>query len=200
MILSIKKLNTELFYYKGDLWFDIGKLIHIHLSNPFKTWWKARKYFKFPDVKIKFETHLNNFPYAHKDHIGKILDINFHDVMWKDKYNSPRHEVNPFIFICLFRFLCLHIVFHKKFYDEIGNQTDGSSMYWEYILDYVYYSKKLTIASSWETTSKIYKKIVKYGENGDVVKYMNIRIPIEKYSLNKQGVKEINKLIKVINY
>ena len=32
-------------------------------------------------------------------------------------------------------------------------------------------------------------------QNGEI-KYMNIRIPIEKYSLNKQGVKEINKLIK----
>lgn len=190
MILSIKKLNTELFYYKGDLWFDMGKLIHIHLSNPFKTWWKARKYFKFPNVKMKFEAHLNNFPYAHKDYIGKILDVNFHDVTWKDKYNSPRHEINPYIFICLFRSLCLHIVFHKNFYDEIGNKIDESSIYWEYLLDYVYYSKKLRIADCWETTSKIYKK-----EIGNNTKYMSIRISTEKYSLNKKGIEEINKLI-----
>lgn len=193
MKFSIGKL--EYFYFNGSLWFNIGNWINIHLENPLKTWWKARKYFKFPNISIYGGKLKYSFPYACKDRIGKILDINFSELGWKDKYDSPRHESNPYIFICLFRFLYISIIFHKRFYDEIGRPKNGSMEYWEYILDYLYYKKKLTLASSWVYTSKIFKTIDSYGESEDgsedKYKYMDIRIPIEKYSLNKRGIKEL---------
>lgn len=198
MKFSISKL--EYFYYKGSLWFNIGKWINIHLENPLRTWWKARKYFKFPNICI-YGGKLNyQYPYACRDRIGKILDINFSDLGWKDKYDSPRHERNPYIFICLFRFLCINIIFYKRFYDEIDRPKDGSMEYWEYILDYLYYQKELTLANSWMYTSKIFKTIDHYGESedgsDDKYKYLDIRIPIEKYSLNKKGIKELCQKLK----
>ena len=38
--------------YNKDSW--IGKYFRLVFENPLKTWWKARKYFKFPKVKFRF--------------------------------------------------------------------------------------------------------------------------------------------------
>lgn len=184
--------------YKDWFYLEILDLVHININNPFKTWWKARKYFKRPSIKCHFGLLKYSFPYANRDYIGKIIDISIHDVMWKDKYNSPRHERNPYVWICLFRLFRFEISTRINALTETGKVEDRSTFYWEYLLDYLYYSKSLKINQCWEYTSKVYTRIKYYsnredGEEDQIVPYkMVIQTPL--FSLNKRGLKEFNKL------
>ena len=184
--------------YKDWFYLEILDLVHININNPFKTWWKARKYFKRPSVKFYFGLLKYNYPYANRDYIGKIIDISIQDVMWKDKYDSPRHERNPYVWICLFRLFRFEIGTRINDITETGKVEDRSTFYWEYLLDYLYYSKSLKINQCWEYTSKVYTRTKYYsnredGEEDQVVPYkMVIQTPL--FSLNKRGLKEFNKL------
>ena len=173
-----------------------GKYFSWSFQNPFETWWKAKRYFKIPRTVIKFV--YKETPYARTDYHAKILDIWVHDLFWKDKYNSPRHEVNPLIYICLFGKWSLWIVFHKTFIDEFGDKTDESIHYWEYLLDYLYYSKSLKLSYYWTADSKVAQQVKAFGnaEDGseDIRKSMQIYIPDQLISLNKKGLKEFKKL------
>ena len=172
-----------------------GKYFAWSIENPFKTWWKARKYFKFPNIAIHFSNNKHSFPYASKFWQGKLLDINIHDVYWKDKYNSPRHERNPLIFIYI---LGLSIWIYPKIYKigEFGNKEDGDIYYWEYLLNYLYYTKTLKLTDIWTYNSKIAKKCIQYGntEEEDKWEYYKLYIPTHLFSLNKKGLKEFKKL------
>ena len=179
----------------GDKWYK--NLLAFSIENPLKTWWKARKYFKFPNISIRFSRAKYHFPYASKFWQGKLLDINIHDVYWKDKYNSPRHERNPLIYICLFGRFAVWIVFYKKWINEFGEIEDYSIHYWEYMLDYLYYSKSLKLSSYWTTDSIVAKKrIFGKAEDGseDTFKPLSLYIPEHLISLNKKGLKEFKKL------
>ena len=184
--------------YKDWFYLEILDLVHININNPFKTWWKARKYFKKPSIKCHFGLLKYSFPYANRDYIGKIIDISIQDVMWKDKYNSPRHERNPYVWICLFRLFRFEIGTRINALTETGKVEDRSTFYWEYLLDYLYYSKSLKINQCWEYTSKVYHYTKYYsnredGEEDQIVPYkMVIQTPL--FSLNKRGLKEFNKL------
>lgn len=179
----------------GDKWYK--NIIAFSIENPLKTWWKARKYFKFPNISILFSNNKYSFPYASKFWQGKLLDINIHDVYWKDKYNSPRHERNPLIYICLFGKYSVWICFHKKWIDEFGDKTDESIHYWEYMLDYLYYSKSLKLSSYWTFDSKIVRtKRFGNAEDGseDTFKPFTVYIPDHLISLNKKGLKAFKQL------
>lgn len=184
--------------YKDWFYLEILDLVHININNPFKTWWKARKYFKKPSIKCHFGLLKYSFPYANRDYIGKIIDISIQDVMWKDKYDSPRHERNPYVWICLFRLFRFEISTRINALTETGKVENRSTFYWEYLLDYLYYSKSLKINQCWEYTSKVYTRTKYYsnredGEEDQVVPYkMVIQTPL--FSLNKNGLKEFNKL------
>lgn len=179
----------------GDKWYK--NWFAFQIENPFKTWWKARKYFKIPHTVIKFINNKHRFPYACKYWQGKILDINIHDIEWKDKWNSPRHEFNPLIYICLFGRFSIWIYPKIYWFDEFGERKSEDMHYWEYLLDYLYYSKSLKLSSMWTTDSKI-ARIRKYGnaEDGseDTFSPMQIYIPTHLISLNKKGLKEFRKL------
>jgi hypothetical protein len=114
------------------------------MNFPLKTWFKARKYFKFPD--IKFRIFRSN----------KLFEFEFNDVMWKDKW-GPRHESNPFISLTILSYT-LYIDFGKYRIDpEFGDKEDASMEYWEYILDYVYYNNTKLTLNNWQYSSKIYR-------------------------------------------
>ena len=118
--------------------------------------------------------------------------------MWKDKYNSPRHERNPYVWICLFRLFRFEIDTRINALTETGKVEDRSTFYWEYLLDYLYYSKSLKINQCWEYSSKVYHYTKYYsnredGEEDQIVPYkMVIQTPL--FSLNKNGLKEFNKI------
>ena len=69
--------------------------------------------------------------------------------------------------------------------------------YWEYMLEYLYYSNSLKLSSFWTIDSKI-AQITKFGnaEDGseDIHKPMQLYIPEQLISLNKKGLKEFKKL------
>ena len=184
--------------YKDWFYLEILGLVHININNPFKTWWKARKYFKRPSIKCHFGLLKYSFPYANRDYIGKIIDISIHDVGWKDKYDSPRRARNPYVRICLFRLFRFEISTRINALTETGKVEDRSMFYWEYLLDYLYYSKSLKISRCWEHSSKVYHYTKYYsnredGEEDQVVPYKMVRqTPL--FSLNKRGLKEFNKL------
>ena len=114
------------------------------MENPFKTWWKVRKWFKFPKPSIYFGPIVSGLPYGLPD---KWIELYIYDVTWKDKYNSPRFEFAPQINLDLFKKDQLLLTF----------QTSDDDIYWETILDIIYYNKSLKEAidrNTWETCSK----------------------------------------------
>lgn len=114
------------------------------MENPFKTWWKVRKWFKFPKPSIYFGPIVSGLPYGIPD---KWIELYIYDVTWKDKYNSPRFEFTPQINLNLF----------KKYQLLLTFQTSDDYLYWETILDIIYYNKSLKEAvdrNTWETCNK----------------------------------------------
>ncbi len=176
------------------MWWNnhFNKWINICIENPLKTWWKARKYFKRPKALIHFFSNpIYNCPYASLKNIANIVDIDICDVRWKDKYNSPRHECSPYIWVCFFKRFGFSVNWHIWYYDEFNTKCNGDMYYWEYLLDYLYYKKSLKKSYSvWTTISKIYKEITDYGDNPneDVYEPSTIVIPIVAMSLNKNGI------------
>lgn len=172
----------------------VSKWIDIAIENPFKTWWKARKYFKRP--KLKFSTFFTSYR-AYKRG-GRLLEIECFDIMWKDKFNSPRHEISPHISILLFGKLGFRVDAVIYYNDEFGERQNGDMEYWEYLLDYLYYSKSLKINSWWTRDSRIFTVLDKAGkaEDGseDTRKPLTLAIPTHLFSLNKRGLKEFKKL------
>lgn len=182
----------------------IPNLFHIYIENPFKTWWKVRKYFRLPKIVpfIHKITTISGYPYASHIHMGKILDIQIHDVWWKDKYNSPRHECNPIIYIGLFKKIAFGFRFIVSYKDEFNETCNGDMEYWEYILEYLYYKDEKTLKcySTWTGDSRLYKHVEKYGVaedgSGDILKSYKYITPVVAMSLNKCG---INKLKEELN-
>lgn len=174
----------------------MGKYFNVSISNPFKTWWKARKYFKVPRTCFSFSSNKHHFPYASKYWQGKILDIDIHDVEWKDKWNSPRHEANPLIYICLFGRFSLWIYPTVYNINEFGEKENGDMYYWEYLLNYLYYTKSLKLTDVWSYDSKIVQYVDKYGdtEEEDVKVPYRVYIPTHLFSLNERGLKEFKTL------
>jgi hypothetical protein len=80
-----------------------------------------------------------------------ILAINSFDVVWKDKYDSPRHEFNPRIEISLFNY------FHWRIDFTLGDDSMDDMVYWETALYWLYYDKTLgeaiEEAGGWETVN-----------------------------------------------
>lgn len=206
-----------------------NKYFGFSIENPLKTWWKARKYFKFPKIafnfiwkwKIRFieeenakkfnikfyklfgkcfyfSNELFDCPYARLDSIGKIIDIDVWDVSWKDKWNSPRHERDPFIYICLFGCIGFKITFYMKWINPDCEIKNVSMEYWEYILECIYYNKSLKEAISyWQCDSKT-MSLMDY-KNDKRIPYPIIT-PIALISLNKRGRKEFRRLFKIDKY
>lgn len=172
----------------------LSKWIDMRIENPFGTWWKARKYFKRP--KLRFRTFSSSWR-AYKQG-GRILEFDCLDIMWKDKFNSPRHEISPHISILLFGKFGLRIDFHIDYEDEFGEKHNGDMEYWEYLLEWLYYKEKNTLQcySAWTRNSALYKS-VKWGnaEDGSEDAYVPLTytIPCVALSLNKKGIKELKK-------
>lgn len=181
------------------MWWNkhFNKWIDICIEDPLKTWKRVKTYFKKPKLFLHFFTNpIYCCPYASLNSIAKILDIRSFDVGWKDKYDTPRHERNPYIWVCFFKRFGFNIIWHISYKDEFGNPQDGDMYYWEYLLNYLYYEKTLKGYSTWIQTSKLYKVVEDYGEEDDTYKALEIPIPVVSMSLTKEG---INKLKKELN-
>ena len=137
--------------------------------NPLYYWWKARKYFKRP----KAHFHCGNivwffgFP-CRKDYLNPVIDFRMSSLGWKYKWDTCRHEWDPYISILFFRRWQLLWVFNwVKKEDEFGHIRSMAT--WEAILDYVH--NKFTIEKcikrhTWEGS--------KHGEEYEITILPNI--------------------------
>lgn len=216
MLRKLKNLHLD--FDKNMILFN--KYFNIFIENPLKTWWKAKEYFKFPKIEIhkvgklihkKVHTEFGDYvddglywcPYVYTDKLKSILNIFSSDVLWKDKYDSPRHERNPIIWILFFKRIGFCITFNVTYLDELGKVRDGNMYYWEFLLNYVYYEHDLKLALNasgpWTVSSKLWKQLITPGakEDGsnDEYKPYNIVIQHQLFSLNKKGLKKLESLI-----
>ena len=103
----------------------------INLENPFKTYNKINKYFK--SLKPQFYIG-RTWGYN-----SRILDIVCYDVCWKSKWDSPRHEWDPYFKLALFNLFEFRIT-----WSYINSSGDNESMeYWESALNWLYFNKDL---------------------------------------------------------
>lgn len=174
------------------------ELFNFRIEFPLKEWWKARKYFRFPKVKVKCSYNPYDSPYGLLSYGGNILDLSIIGLGWKDKWDTPRHEHNPYIWLMLFKKYHFYVEFYMSGFNEDCSVRDYSMEYWEYMLNYLYYSHNLSIEDFWTYQSKIFKRVTEHGksEDGseDVKEGYYIPIMPQLFSLNKRGKKEFNKL------
>lgn len=119
----------------------LNKYFDFYWENPLKTYNLVKKYFR--DIKPKFKWAFG------KRHKAKILELKAFDLTWKDKWNSPRHEYNPYIYFSLFNYIHLYIEW------TLGDSMEDM-VYWEAILDWMYYGKSLQEActNGWSQYNK----------------------------------------------
>mgnify|MGYP003400133725 CR=1 FL=1 len=92
------------------------------MVNIFRTWWKVRKYFKFPDIYVYFG---NTY----------CVPINTYsvDVGYRKSNNKIWVNYNPQININIFGIFQLYIELRKSV-----DNTDISNVYWTALLNYLY--------------------------------------------------------------
>ena len=107
------------------------KWIYLDIRNPFKTMKKLKGVFKPLKYYFKWNTNTDWFPmlWCSKPAYIHIMSV---DVGWKDKFDSPRYEYPPAIWIHLFK---LNLIW----YWELPNEKYMDD-YWEQALWYLYYS------------------------------------------------------------
>lgn len=134
-------------YYKLSCFFKfkmpfVSKLWNEY-HNPLYHWWKGRKYFKRPKAHL----HIGNvewffgFP-CRKDYLNPIIDFRMSGLGWKDKWNTPRHEWDPYISITLFRKWQILWMFNWVNKND-KNSATRSMATWEALLDHIYYKKSI---------------------------------------------------------
>ena len=120
------------------------------LWDKFKCYWsytfplydylKCRKYIKRPSLLfIKFNNLDNNWFFglpANRIYYYPIISIECSNVGWKDKYDEPRWEYNPYLVVVLFRKWMFGWQIGWK--DYINNLTT-----WELILRHNYYNQDI---------------------------------------------------------
>lgn len=191
----MKSFSIKNWLYICDTYISVDtKLVRLWLENPFATWRKARKMFKLPHISCKWFISKYAGPIVSLNHLGKFLDISFLDVHWKDKWDSPRHEQNPVIWFILFKRFHFCINFTIPVIDDMGKIVDRSMEYWEYLLDYLYYSKSLKVNTCWQYDSKLFK-MSSYDKDGNKISNpYPILIQPQMFSLTKTGFEEFRKL------
>lgn len=111
------------------------KWIYIDIKNPFKTMKKLKGIFKPLKCHFKCNVDKDWFPmiWCSEPAYIHIMSV---DVGWKDKFDSPRYEYPPAIWIHLFK---LNLIWYWELPDE-GYMDD----YWEQALWYLYYYRNIS--------------------------------------------------------
>lgn len=117
-----------------------NKYFEWYYENPFTTYNKIKAFFKPLTWKWTWSFRKGN--------AAKIFEFNSFDVRWKDKWDSPRHEISPTITVSLFNYIHLTITFICD-----SNYVEDM-VYWETALYWIYYKKHLPkaldLAGGWE--------------------------------------------------
>ena len=127
------------FYFKKNwLYIDWKHYIYISISNPKKTINKLKGVFK----PLKFYFRFIKDIYAPYPILWvsepSYIQIMFKDVGWKDKYDTPRFEYHPYIWIHIYKWnFVWSWDFSKSF--RLANPKEYIDEYWEQALWYLYY-------------------------------------------------------------
>jgi len=116
-------------------------------KNPYRTYWKVRKYFKAPKIKLYIGKWVMGIPIFEQK---SWISLWCRDVIWKDKYDSPRYEFAPQINLIFFKwqiFISLHAPSKGSLDESLVNDDE----YWEQILWTAYYTKSKTLKEAKET-------------------------------------------------
>lgn len=113
------------------IYFDFRKWIYLDISNPFKTMNKLKGV--FIPLKCNFKWNIkyyNWFPliWCSKPAFIHIMSV---DVGWKDKFDTPRYEYPPAIWIHIWK---MNLIW----YWDLSNEKYMDD-YWEMALWYLYY-------------------------------------------------------------
>ena len=113
------------------VYFNLKKFLYVCIENPKKTMNKLKRVFK--PLKCYFRCSKKSWYPVLWCSQPAYIHIMMHDVGWKDKYDTPRYEVPPYIWIHLFGlnliwFWCLPL-----------HQGHKINEYWEQALWYLYY-------------------------------------------------------------
>lgn len=118
--------------------YEYKNWIYISLINPFKTMKKLDGVFK--PLKRYFRWSIKEWDYAPVLWCSRpsFIQIMTEDVMWKDKYNTPRYENPPYIWIHIYK---LNLVWYWDLDNALKlNPTNYIDDYWEQALWYLYYA------------------------------------------------------------
>jgi len=115
-------------YWKFKRW------IYVNTESPRKTMKKLKGI--FVPLKLKFKISRKSWSPVLWCSKPYPIHIMSQDIMWKDKYDSPRYECCPFIWIHLFG---LNIIWYWTL-DNILDEMD----YWEQALWYLYYYRNIS--------------------------------------------------------
>ena len=121
---------------KEFIYYDC-KLFHFEWENPFKTMNKLKGIFK--PLKRYFIWGFNmNPPYIIYCSKPELIFIRCRDIEWKDKWETPRYEEPPHVWINLFGFQLFWYwdLPNNLFYNPKEDHIDD---YWEQALWYLYY-------------------------------------------------------------
>jgi hypothetical protein len=109
-------------------------LFDINIQNPFYTWYKVRRYFKFPDMKFKFSICNKNSCDA------RVLYAHSTDVLYTAHNNQNKSVITyiraPYVKIILFRKLQL-VIDINKYWKYNKTAIDTTAIYWESILRFI---------------------------------------------------------------
>ena len=108
------------------------KWIEIYIRNPFKTMNKLKGVFKPLKCYFIFGKKIHYKPFIYCPKPSYIL-IKSCDVGWKDKYDTPRYESPPYIWIHLFKY---DFIWYWNLRPHQQSRIDD---YWEQALWYLYY-------------------------------------------------------------
>lgn len=127
--------NLEYHFYKDWIFINFFNVISVN--------WEKRKIMKaikgvFIPLELHFKFTKDCIPFMFCSHYGKFISISIHDVQWKDKWRTPRHEENPFVSIG---------IFNKWFFNwtwklpaHLRTKQHDELDYWEQALWYLYYA------------------------------------------------------------
>lgn len=124
--LLVMHLRKDWFYL------DWRKYLYIDISNPKKTMNKLKMVFKPLKCYFRFTKGWDHYPVLWCSKPAHI-QIMAHDVWWKDKYNTPRYEVPPYVWIHLFKYNLIW------YWSLPPHQQGREDQYWEQALWYLYY-------------------------------------------------------------
>lgn len=123
------------------IYWNFKNWIHISISSPFKTMKKLKGVFIPLKRHFKFGKDSKLYhPFIYCPQPARIL-IRSCDVMWKDKFDTPRYECPPYIWIHLFGYSW---IWYWRLDDSYITPWLYTDDYWEQALWYLYYTNTIS--------------------------------------------------------